>query len=88
MMYCPECRSASVRSLGKRNWPYSLALLVVSPLFSLFYIRPPLLSTVVVRLRSTVRPEDRYRSIRSLEMILVLAGAKMLQAFFSRRSIQ
>jgi predicted RNA-binding Zn-ribbon protein involved in translation (DUF1610 family) len=29
MMQCPECGSASVQSLGKRNWPYPVALVAV-----------------------------------------------------------
>jgi hypothetical protein len=31
-MRCPECGSATVESLGKRDFPYSLALVLVLPL--------------------------------------------------------
>ena len=31
-MNCPECRSASVHSLGTRNFPYPFALVVALPL--------------------------------------------------------
>jgi predicted RNA-binding Zn-ribbon protein involved in translation (DUF1610 family) len=28
-MQCPECGSANVHTLGKRNWPYPVALVAV-----------------------------------------------------------
>jgi predicted RNA-binding Zn-ribbon protein involved in translation (DUF1610 family) len=32
MMNCPECGSASVQSLGKRNFPYPVAFILIFPL--------------------------------------------------------
>jgi predicted RNA-binding Zn-ribbon protein involved in translation (DUF1610 family) len=29
MMQCPECGSTNVQTLGKRNWPYPVALVAV-----------------------------------------------------------
>ena len=29
LMQCPECGSTTVQSLGKRNWPYPVALVAV-----------------------------------------------------------
>lgn len=35
-MNCPECGSASIQSLGKRNWLYPLAILVIIGVFLAF----------------------------------------------------
>ena len=87
-MRCPECGSASVQSLGKRNWPYPFALLVVIPIaFAVLHqaaspidYRCPACGLRFARRTTTAR-------FALLIMILVVATLLMLIAFFSLRSI-
>jgi DMSO/TMAO reductase YedYZ heme-binding membrane subunit len=83
-MHCPRCDSASVQSLGKRNFFYPVALVVIMP-------------TVLALLHQTASPID-YRCpdcglrfarrtiiarFALVVMISLIAGIVMLLAFFS-----
>lgn len=87
-MKCPECGSGNVQSLGKRNWPYPLGLVVV-------------IGTILALLHQASSPID-YRcpdcglrfARRStaagcalLIMVLLLVGTVILVAYVSLRSI-
>jgi predicted RNA-binding Zn-ribbon protein involved in translation (DUF1610 family) len=88
MMRCPECGSGSVQSLGKRNWPYPVALLVIIPTaFAVLHqaaspidYRCPACGLRFARRTTTAR-------IALFMMISVIAALIILLVFFSLRSI-
>jgi predicted RNA-binding Zn-ribbon protein involved in translation (DUF1610 family) len=88
MMNCPECGSASIQSLGKRNFPYPVAFVLVLPL-------------ILAMLHQTASPIDyrcpscglrfarRTTTARfALFVMIVIVGASgVLIAFFLLQSI-
>ncbi len=88
MMNCPECGCASVQSLGKRNFPYPVAFVIVLPL-------------MLAMLHQAASPIDYgcpscgLRFVRrtttarfALFVIIVIVGASVLLiAFFLLQSI-
>jgi predicted RNA-binding Zn-ribbon protein involved in translation (DUF1610 family) len=88
MMNCPECGSASVQSLGKRNFPYPLALVVALPL--VIALLHQAASPVDYRCSSCgLRFARRTPTARfALFIMIVIVGASVLViAFFLLRSI-
>ena len=88
MMQCPECGSASVQSLGKCNWLYPIAFLVIIPtVFAMLHqaaspidYRCPVCGLLFARRSTAAR-------FALLMMISVVAALVMLLAFVTLRSI-
>jgi rRNA maturation protein Nop10 len=82
-MRCPECGSATVESLGKRNFPYPLALVLVLPLvFAMLHqaSSPIDYRCPVCGLRFARR--TRPARFALITMVLIVVLLVMLFAFF------
>jgi hypothetical protein len=88
MMNCPECGSASVHLLGKRNFPYPVAFVLVLPLTlamlhqsaSPIDYRCPCCGLRFARRTTTAR-------FALFVMILIVGASVLLIAFFLLQSI-
>jgi endogenous inhibitor of DNA gyrase (YacG/DUF329 family) len=87
-MQCPECGSPTVESLGKRNVPYPLALVVILPLvFALLHqasspvdYRCPKCGLRFARRTSTAR-------FALITMVLIIAALVILFGLLFLRSL-
>jgi predicted RNA-binding Zn-ribbon protein involved in translation (DUF1610 family) len=88
MMQCPECGSSSVLTLGKRNWPYPVALVAVigATLALLHQAASPIdYRCPACGLRFARRTTSARFAL--LVMILFIVGVPLLLIFFFLRSM-
>jgi predicted RNA-binding Zn-ribbon protein involved in translation (DUF1610 family) len=88
MMQCPECGCTTVQSIGKRNWPYPVALVAVigAALALLHQAASPIdYRCPACGLRFARRTTPARFAL--LVIILFIVGVPLLLIFFSLRSV-